>query len=71
MKSYSKHAPLYPRLEDKMNDANELCKFNTDIYPRFEDKCFKCLKLTCHSDSIILESRIIVYFNRIQTHLKV
>jgi hypothetical protein len=26
-----------------MNDANELHKFNKDIYPQFEDKIFKCL----------------------------
>jgi hypothetical protein len=45
-----------------MTDANELHKFNTDIYPRFKDKYFKCLMLRRRSDSIILESRITPYF---------
>jgi hypothetical protein len=45
-----------------MTNANELHKFNTDIYPRFKDKYFKCLILRRRSNSIILELRITAYF---------
>ena len=53
-----------------MNDANELSTFNKDIYPRFKDKIIKWLNQKHSSIEIILDLRITLYNNSIQSHLK-
>ena len=53
-----------------MNNADELSTFNKDIYPRFEDKIIKWLNQKSSSIEIILDSRIMLYNNSVQSHLK-
>ena len=53
-----------------MNNANELSTFNKDIHLQFEDKIIKWLNYKHNSIEIILNSRIMLYNNSVQSHLK-